>query len=163
TRERLALVVLEDLQWADESSRDLLGFLVQTVRDGRILLVATLRPESMGRGHPLRPFVAELERGDRVQRIDLGGLDRAELRELITVEPGHQPAAGFVARIAERSAGNPFYARQLAAFGERPGTSELPPRLRDVLVARVASLSDRTQQLLRLAAVGGPTIEERLL
>jgi DNA-binding CsgD family transcriptional regulator len=163
TRERLALVVLEDLQWADDSSRDLLGFLVRTVRESRVVVMATTRPEAMARAHPLRPFLAELERVDRVQRIDLAGLDRAEMRELLTGELGRPPAPSYLARIAERSAGNPFYARQLAALSEADAAAALPPRLHDVLIARVAALSERTQHVLRLAAIGGPVVDEDLL
>jgi DNA-binding CsgD family transcriptional regulator len=163
TRERLALFVLEDLQWADDSSRDLLGFLVRTVRESRVAVLATTRPEAMARAHPLRPFLAELERIDRVQRIDLAGLDRAEMRELLTGELGHPPTSALLTLIAERSAGNPFYARQLAALGDSGGTAPLPPRLHDVLTARVAALSERTQDLLRLAAIGGAVVDEDLL
>jgi predicted ATPase len=83
TREHLLVVALEDLQWADESSRDLLGFLVRTVRDGRVLLVATMRPDELVRGQALLTFLAEFERSERVARIDLGRLDRSQIRELL--------------------------------------------------------------------------------
>src|SRR5439155_21560318 len=56
------LLVAEDLHWADQSTRDLLGFLVRNLRAG-VALVLTFRSDELGRGHPLRPFVAELSRG----------------------------------------------------------------------------------------------------
>jgi DNA-binding CsgD family transcriptional regulator len=163
TREHLLVVALEDLQWADEASRELLGFLVRTVRAGRVLLVTTFRPEALVRGHPLPAFLAEFERSERVTRIDLGRLDRSELRDLIAEDLGRPPEHGLLARIAERSAGNPFYARQLVAVERRGAGSDIPGRLRDVLLARLGALTDETQRLLRLAAVGGQVLDERLL
>ena len=76
---------------------------------------------------------------------------------------GREPSDAAAARLYDESGGNPFYARQLAAIGETDAGNVLPPRLRDVLVTRLTALSEGTQQVLRVAAVGGPIVEERLL
>src|SRR4029450_9212576 len=70
--ERPALLVVEDLHWADRSTRDLLAFLHRNLRHGRLLLVMTYRSDELHRRHPLRPFLAELDRGRRVDRRGLG-------------------------------------------------------------------------------------------
>jgi predicted ATPase len=69
------LLVAEDLHWADQSTRDLLGFLVRNLRAG-VALVLTCRSDEPGRGDQLRPFLAELERGGRAERVELGRLGR---------------------------------------------------------------------------------------
>src|SRR5919201_3534964 len=76
------LLVVEALHWADRSTRDLLGFLHRNLR-GAVALVLTYRSDELHRRHPLRPFLAELERGGRAERLELGRLDRRELAELL--------------------------------------------------------------------------------
>src|SRR5919197_931250 len=56
------LLVVEDLHWSDQSTRDLLGFLVRNLRDAAVTLVFTYRSDELQRSHPHLPFVAELER-----------------------------------------------------------------------------------------------------
>ena len=70
------LLVVEDLHWADQSTRDLLGFLVRNLRAG-VALVLTYRSDEVHRRHPLRPFLAELNRDGRAERLELGRLAAA--------------------------------------------------------------------------------------
>ena len=65
------LLVIEDLQWADQSTRDLLSFLVRNLRDERVLLIATIRTDEVDPRRAFLAFLAELERDERVDRIDL--------------------------------------------------------------------------------------------
>jgi predicted ATPase len=76
------LLVVEDLQWADRSTRDLLGFLVRNLRGG-VARVLTYRSDELHRRHRLRPFLAELDRSGRVERLELGRLGRGELAVLL--------------------------------------------------------------------------------
>jgi predicted ATPase len=73
------VLVVEDLHWADRSTRDLLAFLVRNLHAERVLLVATYRSDELHRRHPMRPFLAELARGGRAQRVDLVPFGREEL------------------------------------------------------------------------------------
>jgi predicted ATPase len=77
-QERTVLLIVEDVHWIDASSRDL-PFLVRNARHERIEVVATYRPDELGKGHPLRPFVAELERSGRAERLELAPLARSEV------------------------------------------------------------------------------------
>src|SRR6266511_1522979 len=92
------LLVVEDLHWADRSTRNLLGFLVRNLRGG-VALVLTYRSDELHRRHPLRGFLAELERSGRVERLELGRLGRCELGELLAGILGEPPAPALVDEI----------------------------------------------------------------
>src|SRR5438874_2684879 len=64
-RHEPVLFAIEDLHWADASTRAFLSFLARSLRSERVLLVASYRPDELHRRHPLRPLLAELERGPR--------------------------------------------------------------------------------------------------
>src|SRR5690606_41224659 len=70
--------VIDDLQWADRSTRDLIDLLVRTLRSAPLLLATAYRLDDVGRGHPSRPYLADLARGPGVRRAALGPLHRAE-------------------------------------------------------------------------------------
>ncbi len=156
------LLVIEDLHWADRSTRDFLSFLVRNARRERLALVATYRTDDLHRRHPLRPFVLELERSGQATRLDLGPLDAGEMREQLTAIAGTEPDPELLERLLALSDGNPFFAEELLAVSASPGAA-LPASLRDALLLRVESLSPAAQSLLRIAAVAGRTIDHSLL
>lgn len=160
-RQAPTILVVEDIHWADRSTLDLLAFLVRNLRDGPISLIATYRSDELHRRHPLLPVLAEIERGGRAERIQLTRFDRRELAEQLSGILGTQADRDLVDRIYARSEGNPFFAEELLAAGMSAG--DLPETLREVLLARVAALSDRTQELLRVAAAAGRRIPGPLL
>jgi DNA-binding CsgD family transcriptional regulator/tetratricopeptide (TPR) repeat protein len=164
--ERLAahaplLWVLEDLHWADRSTRDLLAYLATYLRSGQVLLVLTFRSDELDRRHPLRGLLGELARNRRVQQLELARFTRGELAEQVAGLLGADPPARLVDNIYARSEGNPFFAEELLLAGDAPGV--LPPTLQQVLLTRVVRLSPRTQQLLRVAAAAGPGVTQPLL
>jgi len=158
---RPVLLIVEDVHWADPSSRDLLSFVVHNARRDRLVVVATYRPDEPYRGHPLRPFVAELERSGRAERLELGGLDRAAVTEQIHAITGRQPPRGTIDAIFARSEGNPFFVEELLA--STSCGAGLPGSLREALLLRVAGLSAPTQAVLTAAAVIGRSVDHRLL
>ncbi len=159
------VLVLEDLHWSDRSSRDLLAFLVHSLADARVLVVATFRTDELRRTHPLRPFLAQLERDDRVERLDLTPFDRVELAEFLVALLGEPPPADLADEVFERSQGNAFFAEELAASAAagagRPG--ELPATLRDALLARVDALPAPAPAAPRPAAAAGEEVDHELL
>ena len=155
------LLVVEDLHWADQSTRDLLGFLVRNLRAG-VMLVLTYRSDELHRRHPLRPFLAELDRSGRAERLELGRLGRHELGELLAGILGEPAPAVLVGEILARSEGNPFFAEELLA-AQAGGSAELPEALRDLLLARVEALPEATQRVLQVAAVAGQRVDHHLL
>jgi DNA-binding CsgD family transcriptional regulator/tetratricopeptide (TPR) repeat protein len=158
------VLVVEDVQWADPSTRDLLAFLVRNLRRSRVLFVITARSEDLQRRGGVLPFLAELERHDHVDRLEVASLDRHQLGDQLAALAGGALEPEVVDRIFERSGGNPFYAEQLLAAEPSKGEpGELPPRLRDVLLARIGRLSEPARDVLRAAAAAGRRIDDRLL
>ena len=157
------VVVLEDLHWADRSTRDLVAFLARTLGSSRVMLVASYRSDELDRRHPLRPLLAELVRLPGIERIELAPFSRAELAEHLEAITGVPLSADRVERIHARSEGNPFYAEQLLAAGAGDAEVALPPTLADVVLTRVQGLSEPAQQVLRVAAVAGRRVPHRLL
>jgi DNA-binding CsgD family transcriptional regulator len=150
------VLVLEDVHWADRSTLDLAGFLVRTLREERITLIATFRSDETARRPALRAWLAELARVDRVRRIDLEPFGEAEIAELLPT-----PDTALAASIARRSGGNAFLAEELlAAGGDERG---LPASIRDLLATRIAALPRDAQVVLRAAAAAGPRVDDELL
>jgi DNA-binding CsgD family transcriptional regulator len=147
------LLALEDVHWADRSTRAFLAFLARSLCDEPVLVVLTYRSDELHRRHPLRPLLAELERAPRARRIELRRLDRDELAEQLEDILGAPPAPDLVDRLFERSEGNPLFAEELLASG-LDGRGGLPPTLRDALMVRVERLSEAAQEALRLLAAG---------
>ncbi|MFI7427271.1 AAA family ATPase [Micromonospora sp. NPDC049836] len=161
--ERPLVLVIEDLHWADRSTRDLIGFLVRAARAARLLLVCTYRTDELHRGHPLRPFLAELDRARGVERVELGRLDRDGTAAILADLIGAEPAPRAVDDVHERTQGNPFFIEELAAAGDPVGCATLPETLRDLLLARVDRLPEPAQRVLRIAAAGGTRFAHQLL
>jgi DNA-binding CsgD family transcriptional regulator/tetratricopeptide (TPR) repeat protein len=152
--ERPVLLVIEDLHWADRSTRAALAFLARSLSDERVLVVGSYRPDELPRrDHPLRSLLAELERAPRTRRVALEPLTRDELAEQLTDILGAPPAADLLERLWTRSGGNPLFGEELLAAG-LDGRGATPDTLRDALMLRVERLSNAARGLLSLVAVG---------
>lgn len=153
---RGVLLVIEDLHWADASTRDLLTFVLARMADEPLTVVLTYRSDELHRRHPLRPLVTELGRMRRVERLPLEPFTPADARDfaraLARLE-GVQVAESLVAEIAERSEGNAFFAEELFAGGG-DGAAVAGP-LADVLLGRIERLGQDAQRVVRVASVAG--------
>ncbi len=158
--DRPLLLVIEDIHWADASTMALLGYLTRNL-SGAMVLVATYRGDEIHRRHPLLPFLAEVERRRRIDRLELRPFDRREIGELVQAIRSEPYDRELVDQLYERADGNAFYVEELLASDATIG--QLPATLRDVLSARVAELTDPTQELLRHAAAAGLEISASLL
>jgi len=171
------LLVLEDLHWADASTRDLLTFLSRVLRTERVAIAGTYRTDDLHRRHPLRPLLAELGRLPTVTAIQLGPLDPAALAEHLTAlagaqragpgwaDPGRGLDAAALNGIITRAEGNAYYAEELLAAARDRGDDEqaLPAGLAALLLSRVERLSDPAQRVLRVAAVAGRRAGDELV
>jgi ATP/maltotriose-dependent transcriptional regulator MalT len=161
-RARPLVVEIEDVHWADRSTRELLGFLVRALRDDPVLLVLALRTDEQGAAVGNLGLIAEMEREEHVHRLDLPRFGRDEVEAQLAELVEGVPDASAVDRLLARSDGNPFYVEELVlARGDFDG--DLPPVLRDVLAARIASLSEPARGVLRAAAAAGRRIDDELL
>jgi DNA-binding CsgD family transcriptional regulator len=165
------LLVLEDLHWADASTRDLVTFLFRMLHRERVALIGTYRSDDLHRRHPLRPVVAELQRLPSVTTVDLAPLAPSALAEHLTAAAAGRIGATELNGIVARAEGNAYYAEELlaasiggAAIGGDPvGHGTLPAGLAALLLSRVEQLSDTTQQVLRAAAVAGRKADDELV
>lgn len=150
------LLVLDDLQWADPATLALLSRVLRGPLSGRLALIAAYR-EDEAEAH-LYGALADLRRDCDVDRIELGGLGPEEVAALIGSAYETSAAAAQARAIHDRTAGNPFYVRELARHvAERPRTSfgDVPEGIRDVVRARVERLSDDCADALARASVLG--------
>jgi predicted ATPase/DNA-binding CsgD family transcriptional regulator len=154
------LLVIEDLHWADASTRAFLRFLSATLASEPLLVVMTYRPDELHRRHPLRPLLAELERV-RALRIDLEGLSRDELSEQLAGILGSEPDPALVDRLYARSEGNPLFAEELLAAG-LDGLGAVPPSLAAALALRIERLGDDAQEIVRVLS-GQPRLDHAVL
>jgi DNA-binding CsgD family transcriptional regulator len=147
------VLVLEDLHWADRSTRAFVAFLARSVRQERVLLLLTYRSDELHRRHPLRPLLSELERLERARRIELEPFDRGELVEALADILGDRPGEPLVARLFARSEGNPLYIEELLAAG-LDGRGAAPQSLRDAFMLRIERLPEDAQRAARAIAAG---------
>lgn len=161
--DRTVVVALEDLHWADASTRHLLSYLLRTLRTGRLVVLATYRSDDIHRRHPLRPLLAELDRLRTVRRLELARFNRAEVGRQIAGILATEPDPAQVEEIFRRSDGNAFFVEELAVAAHEGCCTGLTDSLRDLLLVRVETLPESAQRVARIVAEGGSTVEYRLL
>jgi DNA-binding CsgD family transcriptional regulator/tetratricopeptide (TPR) repeat protein len=155
--DRPTLLVFEDVHWIDRASRDLVTFLARNLATEPMLLVLTCRTDDL-EGDTDR-WLVELARQPRVERLDLGRLDRESVRAQMAAILGSEPDPRSVDRTWRRSDGNPYFVEELATAGD----DHAPPTLAASVTGRLALLAPRTREIVRIVAVGGRSIDEELL
>lgn len=136
-----AVLVLEDLHWADEATLDVLALLAARIASAPALLLASYRDDELDRTHQLRLLLGELVR--RPGRMKLDALSPVAVAELA------RPHGVDPEELYRRTGGNPFFVTEvLAAGGE-----QVPETARDAVLARTARLSERARGLLDAVAV----------
>src|SRR6266403_4994158 len=147
-----AIVVIEDLHWADDATLDLVKFLGRRAQRTTALLVLTWRDEGIRADHPLRASIGELPR-QVVSRIPLRGLSPAAVESLGA--SAHRRTEGLHAA----TNGNPFFVTEVLA-SDAPS---VPATIRDAVLARAARLPGLTRDLCELASVVPSRVELSLL
>ncbi|WP_243407433.1 BTAD domain-containing putative transcriptional regulator [Frankia canadensis] len=169
--ERPLLLVMDDLQWADAASLQLFGHLVGRL-PARTAVIGALRDRAPTPGSDLSRVLAAASRLPSHRRIRLGPLSRADVAELIRRETGHEPGADVARNIHVRTAGNPFFVRELSRLlldhdalgdGDASARAGVPSTVRDVVRERMAGLDDEGRDLLRIAALIGRDVDLGLL
>ncbi len=156
------LLIIEDVHWADVSTRELFTFLLTRRSAEPIAIVASYRSDDLNRRHPLRATLAEWHRLPTVTRLHVEGLGEGDLRVLIAgMQPGPLPERD-VQRIVQRAEGNPFFAEELVSAAEDGGCS-LPTELADLLLVRLDRLDADGRLVVRAASVAGRRVPHDLL
>jgi DNA-binding CsgD family transcriptional regulator/tetratricopeptide (TPR) repeat protein len=153
---RPVVLVLEDLHWADASTRDLFVFLQRALRHAPVLQIGTHRSGEIAGDHPVAGVMAELARMPHTERLRLAPLDRAETTALARGLLGVEPAGEMVKLLLIRAEGNPFFTEELVAAW--PARGEVPQTVREVVITRLARLTEGARTLARLASVVGRTV-----
>lgn len=173
------LLVLEDLHWADPSSRELLDFLARRLRYGRVMLLGTYRSDEMHRKHPLLPLVQGWRRTQLVDAVELKALGPPEVGAMMcAIFDLDSVSDEFRDLIHERSEGNPFVVEEMLKLAlergdvyrtdagwERRDLAELrlPDSVRDTILMRLDRLPSEHVEILRTAAVLGRMFETAVL
>ena len=161
--DRPVLVVLDDLQWADEPSLRLLGFLARALSAKAVLLLGAYRDTEAS------PELLEL--AGTAQQLALAGLTPADVetmaRELAEAMAELTPSSQVISQLWQRSGGNPFFIRELTrllvAQGSWHEQTQIPASVAETLRRRLARLSTGCVRLLEWAAVAGRDIDLCLL
>jgi predicted ATPase len=135
-----AVAVIEDVQWVDPATHDLITFLVRNVTSERLVAILTCRTDDLTPGHPVLAWLAELGRAPGAVRIELGRLSREDVERQLVAMNGAPVPREIARSIWHRSGGHPLFAEELLASATEAGTPA-PPSLVDVLLSRVATLS----------------------
>jgi DNA-binding CsgD family transcriptional regulator len=162
-----ALLVFEDLHWADAESVALFGRLAVTA-DLPLLLVGTFRPEAVARRHPLVELLADLERQRLVTTVALERLGRAGVGELLAAVYGDAVPFQVAEALHRRTGGNPFFLEELVVTAGRADPARLaalplPWSLSEAVLRRLDDLAPNQRRVVDAAAILGRRISFDLL
>jgi DNA-binding NarL/FixJ family response regulator len=173
-----AVILLDDLQWSDDATLELLGALADPLRELPILVVGAYRSDEVPRAHPLRGLRHELRRARALRELALEPLDGEGTAALAAQVLGTAPSAALARTLHDRTQGVPFFVEELAgalqsgarltegARGlELAGNGEIPvpETIRDAVLLRAAGLSDDARAAAEAASVAGPRFDLELV
>ncbi len=156
---RPVLVVVEDLHWADESTRRLVHVMLARRYSSEVSVLVTVRNDDLHRRHPLRTPLAEWTRLPQVRRLQLGPLGDEAMRRLLLTRAGRFSDA--VDAAVERAEGNAFYAEELLEAELRD--DRIPAELADLLLLRVDQLGTDAREVVRAVVCTGGRATTALL
>ena len=151
--ERPVLLVLEDVHWADASTRHLIRYVLAQGFRGPVHVVISFRSDDLYRRHPLRQAIAEWVRLAGVRRMELEPLGDHDVVDLVRSRVSGALADVEVSALVQRAAGNAFYVEELLDAGLGEHRAALPETLSDLLLVRLEHLDDSSRRLVRAASV----------
>ena len=172
-----AAVFLDDLQWADEGTLDMLAVLAPALETQSLSVLGAYRSDEMSRGHPLRRLRSELRRQGRLHELTVEPLGAADTRALLRSVVGGDVAPSLVRTVVGRTGGLPFFIEELGAIlvaedRLRPGPGglelssgedlPLPEHVRDAVLLRAAGLDGGVLAALSVAAAVGRSFDPEL-
>ena len=158
SRDRAVVLVVDDVQWADEASLDVLTYVLAGPSDRNLAVLLTLRRDEVGVGHPVRRWLADVRRMPSLTELHLGPFDRVETSDQLRALLGATPHESLVTEVQARTGGN-AYLNRLLVEGLPADTRALPPGLPEDLRTAVLRpwerLSRPARELVLAVALGG--------
>jgi DNA-binding NarL/FixJ family response regulator len=164
-------VMLDDLQWADDTTvTRVVPLLAAALADRRALVVGVYRTDEIPRGHAIRVLRRDLRRAGRLRELTVDPLDAEATAALATQILGAEPSPSLAGILYDRTQGVPFFVEEFTAALRasdrlRPGRRgvelagdaalPIPDTLRDAILLRAAQFSQEARGLLEVAAVAG--------
>ncbi|MCO4744810.1 MAG: AAA family ATPase, partial [Proteobacteria bacterium] len=179
--EHPVVLFLDDVQWADRASLDLLEEVLSDPDAEHLLVVVAYRPGEVAETHPVSELLGELDdAGVRLTPLEVGNLSEDDLQAFVEDTLGGQPERELAQVLGEKTAGNPFFARQfLSSLHERGvlvrsgdvwsweagslGELDITDNVARLLADNLRALPDATWNTLRVAACLGHRFELRTL
>ncbi|MEF8873368.1 MAG: tetratricopeptide repeat protein [Candidatus Thermoplasmatota archaeon] len=172
------MIFLDDLQWADQATLQLLHYMTGNLDDSPVLFIGTYRPEDIQEGHPLKEVIYTLSREDILNEIELDRLDWRATKQIVSGLVGQQDVPDEFVKLVHRTTdGNPLFIRECikqmlddgsidVRRSEYPTSAEevkIPKMINDVIKRRVERLDDDTEMIIKKASVIGDSIPYALL
>jgi hypothetical protein len=166
------MFALDDLQWADPASLQLIEFLCGHLLGAPVLVAATVRQLEIGRNDAVVQATASLSRRPTAQRIVLHGVGPDESARLVRQAIGDDASPALIRAVHERSEGNPFFIGELSRLlAAEPNLIEaelvrragVPASVRDVIHRRLGALPPATGSLVQMMATIGRETQLGLL
>jgi DNA-binding CsgD family transcriptional regulator len=169
-----ATIVLDDLQWSDEATLELLAALATPLQEMPVLAIAAYRSDGLPRDHALRWLRNELRRGGELEELTLEPLDRAQTAALVAELLSEPPSPALCRTIYDRTGGSPFFIQELVAALTKKGSvragrhgleladngeEPVPETVRDAILVGVAELSEPGHAAAEAAAVAGDSFD----
>jgi DNA-binding NarL/FixJ family response regulator len=173
-----ALVILDDLQWSDQASLELLAALASPIREMPIVVIAAYRSDGLPRDHSLRWLRNELRRGGNLEELSLEPLGRQQAAALLAALLEEPASESLLGTIHDRTQGSPFFIEELVGALrvrdrlhsgptglELAGESEVPvpDTVRDAVVIGASELSERAREAAEVAAIADQPFELELV
>lgn len=167
-------LILDDLQWSDETTLELLAALADPLQQMPVLVIAAYRSDGLPRGHRLRWLRNELRRGGRLEEISLDPLDREGVAELLDALLPEPPSPALVGTVHDRTMGSPFFVEELVAALRLRGALRpaprgleladedavpLPDTVREAVLVATSALSEAAHAAAEAAAVAGQQLD----
>ncbi|HET8639450.1 MAG TPA: AAA family ATPase [Solirubrobacterales bacterium] len=173
-----AILLLDDLQWSDETTLELLAALAPHLDEMPVLAILAYRSDGLARDHRLRWLRNELRRGGLLDEISLEPLDRDRVAGLLAGLLGESPSPALVATVHDRTMGSPFFVEELvtalrvrgALQGGERGVEladqedvPVPDSIREAVLIGLSHLSDPAREAAEITAIAGPQVDLRAI
>ncbi|MGV8897325.1 MAG: helix-turn-helix transcriptional regulator [Rhodoglobus sp.] len=156
--DRLVVLVVDDLHWVDQSTLDVLMYLLAGPADRRLAVIAGIRSSEAGDGYPVARWLADIRRLPQIAELTLGPLDRLGTGAQISGLLGAPPRQSLVEDVFAHTQGN-AYLTQLVVAGLSADAlrlpADLPADLKSAVLQSWRRLSAPARALTRILAVGG--------